>query len=94
MTELPEALRTAAEMLVEHAAHPHGFPVEGNTRVKAGEACVRLCRGNQDKGRTLWKRFVADWGYMPHAAAVALIYAANTDNLVPDIPEPDLDGPR
>jgi hypothetical protein len=31
---------------------------------------------------------------MPYAAAVALSRAARTGNLVPDIPAPDLDGPR
>ena len=55
---------------------------------------MRLCNGDQDKGRTLWKLIVSDIGYMPHAAGVALIQASDTSNHVPDNEPPDLDGPR
>jgi hypothetical protein len=75
-------------------SHPHGAPATDADRRYAGEACVNLCGGNQDQARTLWKLIVEDLGYMPYAAARALLRAAHTGNLVPDIEPPDLDGPR
>jgi hypothetical protein len=94
MTDLQRALQEAALLIDEHAKHPYGPPASEDDRTAAGLACVKLCRGNQNEARTLWKLIANDLGYMPHAAAVALMYASGTDNLVPDIPEPDLDGPR
>lgn len=56
----------------------------------AGEACIKLCDGDADKARTLWKLIVSDLGagYMPHACCIALVHAANTVNLVPDVEAP------
>lgn len=91
MTDLPQVLRTAADVLEDRMRHEHGIPATGETRTKAGDACVKLCNGDQDRARTLWTLIRDELGYMPLAAAVALIRASKTENLVPDIPEPDLD---
>jgi hypothetical protein len=84
----------AIDALQRAMSHPHGAPVIGDARDEAGKACVALCHGDQDKARTLWKLVTEPLGYMPEAAAFALVRASKTDNLVPDIPAPDLDGPR
>jgi hypothetical protein len=94
MTDLHRALQEAALLIDEHAKHPYGPPAEGEARAEAGRACVILCRGDRDKARTFWKLLVSDLGYMPSVVALALVRASNTANIVPDIPEPDLDGPR
>ena len=86
--ELLEASETLTRILTEHASHPHGPVVEGSLRAEAGQACVKLA-GSQDKGRTLWKLIAADYGYMPEAAATALVRASNVTNLVPDVEAPE-----
>lgn len=91
MTDLPQVLRTAADVLEDRIQHEHGIPASGETRVTAGQACVKLCGGDQDRARTLWKWITQELGYMPLAAAVALIRASTTENLVPDIEPPNLD---
>jgi hypothetical protein len=94
MTDLHTALRDVGAILKEYETHPYGPSAAGQARIDAGGACVRLCGGDQDKGRTLWTLIRDELGYMPVAAAVALKWASRTDNLVPDIPAPDLDAPR
>lgn len=88
MTKIETLLEDALANLRER---PHGDPATADVRDVAGQACVKLCRGDHDQARTLWRLITDDLGYMPVAAAVALNRAANTDNLVPDIPAPDLD---
>jgi hypothetical protein len=87
---LADLLRAAADSLAEARTHPHGPPAAGEVRQSAGTACVSLCGGDQDQARTLWKLVAADLGYMPQAAAQALVRAAATTNLVPDVEPPDV----
>lgn len=87
--DLVELLSTAVDALSDARAHPHGPPAAGDIRQAAGDACVRLCDGDQDQARTLWKLVAADLGYMPQAAAQALVRAAATTNLVPDVEPPE-----
>lgn len=91
MSDLPQVLRDAAAVLEDRIKHEHGVPASGETRSLAGQACITLCDGDQDKARTLWKLIAGELGYMPHGAAVSLIRASSTKNLVPDIEAPDLD---
>lgn len=73
-------------------AHPYGPSYDAKIGKDAGAACVRLAGGEPQKGVALWKLIVGELGgYMPQAAAVALIRAANPDNIVPDVeaPEPE-----
>jgi hypothetical protein len=51
---------------------------------------VRLCRGNHDQARSLWKVVVQELGYMPLAAAVTLIRASKADELEPDVEAPEV----
>jgi hypothetical protein len=75
-------------------AHPMGpeydKPVIGAV---TGAACVQLCGGDKQKGIALFKIVRDDCGgYMPQAAALALIHAADTTNVVPDVtPDPESD---
>lgn len=95
MTNLHEVILEAADALERATKYPHGIPAAAETRLTAGQACVRLCDGDQDKARTLWKLVTQELGYMPFAAAVALIRASKTENLLPDIEAPDMvDAPR
>jgi len=86
-----EHLQEALQALQERPYGPAYTPEHASA---AGAACVALCEGDQDKARTLWKLIVSDLevDYMPHAAVVALLRAADTVNLVPDVPVPDLEG--
>ena len=81
------------EALLALQGRPYGPAYDPEHASAAGAACVALCEGDQDKARTLWKLIVSDLevDYMPHAAVVALLRAANTVNLTPDIEPPDLD---
>lgn len=88
---LEDLFQEAAQSLREARTRPHG-PNPGATMAKeAGKACVSLCDGDTNRARTLWKQIVKELGadYMPKAAAVALIWAANTTNLVPDVEAPE-----
>ena len=86
-----ELFLTAAQALKEQREQPYGPPITPEMNGPAGDACVKLCGGDQDQARTLWKLIVSDLGgYMPRAAVFTLIRAANTVNLVPDIEAPDL----
>jgi hypothetical protein len=89
--QLAHAFSVTAEALSEAHKHPHGPVYKPEDQKAAGEACVKLCGGNHDQARTLWKLIVEDLGgYMPAAAVTALIRAANTTNLVPDIEAPEV----
>jgi hypothetical protein len=94
ISDLTRLCKELADAVEEAKKHPHGAAATDDDRRSAGEACVKLCGNNQDQARTLWKLIVEDLGYMPRAAARALLRAAHTENLLPDIPPPDLDGPR
>jgi hypothetical protein len=81
----------SAEEIGDTAAHnalPYGPEVIAAVRPSAAQACVKIA-GNPDQGIALWKVIARELGYMPQAAAVALIAAANTSNLVPDVEAPD-----
>ena len=84
-----ELLHELLTTVQEHRLHPYG-PVPSPTDEKvAGAALVRLCGGDKDKARTLWKLIASDFGYMPRAACVAVIRAADPSNLVPDVTPPE-----
>lgn len=85
--ELAEMLGDLMLVVRQSVDQPHGRPPDPETRKLAGDACVALCDGDKDKARTLWKLIADRLGYMPEAAAVALIYATKT-NLVPDVEGP------
>lgn len=88
--ELTKLFSDAAETLREARTRPHGTTPGAVMTQEAGKACVALCDGDQDKARTLWKLVVQDCGgYMPQSAAIALIHAAKTVNLVPDAEAPE-----
>lgn len=60
-----------------------------------GAACVQLCGGDKELGVELWKRIARNCGdYMPQAAALALIDAAEAAmlaaNKIPDIDAPEV----
>lgn len=55
----------------------HGPTADDATRKATGEACVRIAGGEPRAGVKLWQDIVKELnGYMPQAAAVALITAA------------------
>ena len=55
-----------------------------------GGACVKLCANDSQKGMALFKLIAKDCGgYMPQAAAFAVIRAADTENVVPDVQAPE-----
>lgn len=88
--ELFQAMTAMLDAWNERRQFPFGPAIKPEHMDVAGQACVRLCEGDADKGRTLWK-LVADQcgGYMPAAAAIALIRASATLNLVPDVTAPE-----
>ena len=89
--ELTKVFADTAEILREWRLRPNGPTPGASTTQEAGKACVSLA-GDPDKGRTLWKLVVQDCGgYMPASAAKALIRAAATANLVPDIEAPEVE---
>ncbi|MGA2928717.1 MAG: hypothetical protein ABSG43_22555, partial [Solirubrobacteraceae bacterium] len=56
----------------------YGPPVAGEAKSQATSAAIRLCGGDVDQARALWQRIQATLdGYMPHAAATALVHAAH-----------------
>lgn len=89
MSDLETIFRGALEAIEAQRTHPHGAPATGDDAKVAGNALIALCGGDRDKARTLWKVIASDLGYMPHAACVALVRAANTDNLVADVQAPE-----
>lgn len=61
------------------AAVPFGPQVPESIKRDAAQACVILCGDDRDAGIELWQRISRELGgYMPHAAAAALILAART----------------
>ncbi len=70
---------------------PYGPKYDEGIGKVAGEACVALAGGDPQAGIALWKAIAADLGgYMPQAAAVALIDAATSQNRDPgDFEAPD-----
>lgn len=76
------------------AVSPMGEKYPEDMGAMVGAACVQLAGGDRQSGVDLWKRVGADCGgYVPHAAALALIAAAEAAvvaaNGVPDIKAPD-----
>jgi hypothetical protein len=70
---------------------PYGPKYDEAIGKAAGNACVLLAGGDPQKGVTLWKMIAEDLGgYLPQAAAVALIHAADTGTLVADVQAPEL----
>lgn len=91
MSGTPDWFRQIADALQAIEEHPYGPPVKADEKQLAGDACKLLCAGNADKARSLWKLLVQDLGgYMPRAAAVALIRASRTEHLVPDAQAPEV----
>jgi ribosomal protein L37AE/L43A len=62
----------------EPAGNPaHGPVIEAALKPEATRAAIRLCGGDVDGARALWRQIQsAHEGYMPRAAAAALIHAA------------------
>ena len=92
MSEL--TVREAVQAHEDAVNFPYGPPVDREHFAEVGTACVLLCEGDVNRGRTLWKLVVEDCGgsYMPAAAALALLRAAHTTNIVPDVaPDPTSD---
>lgn len=88
--KLLDVLQGLTSIVETQLTQPYGPNYSADEAKATGDACVKLCRGDQDQARTLWKLVTRDLnGYMPHAAAVALVWAANTENLVPDVEAPD-----
>jgi hypothetical protein len=81
-TDIAMALKTAEE-------RPYGPPVSGDEKIVAGNACKQICGGDAAKAISLWKMIQADLGYVPRAAAVALIRASNPDAIIPDVEAPE-----
>lgn len=78
------------QLVQELKARPHG-PACGSQQYKeCGQAMVRLCGGNTDQARTLWKEIYNELGYMPASAHVVLKWAARADDLSPDVEAPEL----
>lgn len=90
MAELLQTLQGLTEIVERSVREPFGPPANPELRGLAGQACLKLCDGDADKARALWKLVVHDLGgsYMPSAAASALLRASDTENLVPDVVEP------
>lgn len=79
------------DVLQNAQERPHGPATSGDEKKIAGNACLDLCGGDADKARTMWKLIAKDLGgYLPHAAAVALIRASSPTNLVPDVEAPEV----
>lgn len=67
----------SAEEVSSDMSLSYGPEVPADLAAVAGEAIVKLCGGDKDAGIALWKRIRAELeGYMPAAAAIALIAAA------------------
>ena len=63
----------------QEQAPPFGKPFDRATLMKTlGPACTRLAGGQGSRGRALFEQIADDCGgYMPEAAAIALIHAAD-----------------
>jgi hypothetical protein len=83
---------SAEEVSDGPATPPHGPPYDEAIAKVTGAAVVQLAGGDPELGKALWKQITADLGgYMPQAAALSLIHAAEASapNRVPDIQAPD-----
>jgi hypothetical protein len=59
------------------AGPAHGPLIPAEIKARATNAAIRLCGGDVDQARAMWERIQAELhGYMPHAAAIALLAAA------------------
>jgi hypothetical protein len=59
------------------AGPTHGPVVPAELKAQAAEAAIRICGRDRDRARAMWERIQAAFdGYMPHAAATALVHAA------------------
>lgn len=88
-TETLQTLQGLTEIVEKSLREPFGPPANPELRSLAGQACVRLCDGDPDRARALWRLIAADLGgYMPSAAASALLRASDTSNLVADVEAP------
>lgn len=85
---LAASFKTIAAILEDSFRQPHGTPASPDDVKVAKHACVKLCGGNTQFAGTLWAEIEGKLGYMPHAAAVALVHASDTTNLVPHIEAP------
>ena len=55
----------------------HGPVVSGELKQAARQAAIRLCGGDLDQAKALWEKLQGEFdGYMPEAAAQALLLAA------------------
>lgn len=73
-----------------HSGSPFGQELEPTLKKVTAQACTKLAGNEPAKGIALFKLIAKDCGgAMPQAAALALIHAADTDNLVPDVAAPD-----
>jgi hypothetical protein len=93
LDQLADTLSMVAEALREAHTRPYGPEPTPEDIKAAGAACVALCHGDVDQARTLWRLIVNDLGagYMPKAATIALVRAANTTNLIADVTAPEYD---
>lgn len=78
-------LRHLADSLEESAHFPYGPEVAYDQRAQVDDSLRRLCGGDEAAGKALGKLIRAEFGYMPHAAAIALVRASRTENIVPDV---------
>lgn len=86
-----EFFRHVADRLEQADKHPYGPEHTPDERPIVAESCVVLCGGDHDRARSLWKQIAIDCGgYMPHAAACALIRASHAYSLIPDVEAPAL----
>jgi hypothetical protein len=70
---------------------PYGRPYDKARAKDIGTSCRALCDGDADKAKLLYKVVSDDCGgYMPEAAAIALIRAANAGMLFPEVKAPEL----
>jgi hypothetical protein len=83
LESVDDVLSTAAETLKRVQEQPYGPAAAGDTRTVAGQACVLFAEGDTEKARALWRQIAGDLGgYMPSAAAIALIRASRAKDIV------------
>jgi hypothetical protein len=86
--EMPHDEPAPAQPQVPPFGHPFDKAQMG---ALVGAACTQLCGGNRDLGRALFNAVTADCGgYMPTAAALAIVHCAEGANRVPDVEAPEV----
>ena len=86
-----DALEDLVTQIEEHKAHRFGPEIPDDLKPTAGDACVKLARGDRNKARALYKEIMIDCGnYMPEIVARALVRAADAWSLMPDIEAPEV----